>query len=100
MVGQALILAATGGVFPKTWMNPMHPLLFCASPAHSPSQPPGYGTLAGGWEGAWPSQVFKHGMNPMRPSISGGASEQARRDAVRCSNGKSEAIDVSGMDPG
>ncbi len=68
----------------KIGMYPMHPSFFGATPAHSPSREPcpraarsadpgapGYGTLAGGWEGERAGRVFKHWINPMHPSRQG-----------------------------
>ncbi len=73
--GWALLFwVGDGGPHTQIWMNPMHPSLLGASPARSPSQPPGYVTLAGGWEGERDGQVFKHWMNPMHPSFEAGAS--------------------------
>ncbi len=79
----------------KFGMNPMHPSLLSASPARSPSQPPGYGTLAGGWEGAWAGQVFKHRMNPMHPSFWTGLSGHAPSQPSPVNAGQSHMGDLA-----
>ena len=95
-----LFLVVNRGHICVRWMNPMRPSSVGFAIPTPPSQPPGYGTLAGGWEGGEGRPGYSI-LDQPRPSFEGCATRLSAPRHCRTCSGNPGAIrsEQAALDP-